>query len=234
LRVITRVDRRTQTGPQNPCVLGFELYLDCFSNTDMLRDDMVPRIQVSFGQPDEDVRCSWSQSVLDAGAFCHRRGGGEDFRGRKGRVFDGGEVKLVILALVAEKSRHGYEIIKDLSRRVGIEYSPSPGIVYPTLTLLKKMNYASVREDHAGRKLYTITPEGKKFLAENKAGVDAIFARFGDSDRQWIGRFSTVIRGMLNLQATVRLRLANRPATQEQIQVIVDALDAAAKAVERI
>ena len=149
-------------------------------------------------------------------------------------MFDGGELRLVILALVAEKPRHGYEIIKELGERVGGDYSPSPGVVYPTLTMLEEMGYASASQDQAGRKLYQLTPDGEKFLADNKPQVDAIFARFGDEDDQRFARFISVKRAMLNLRATVRLRLRGRAATPEQIQAVVDALDAAAKTIERI
>ena len=99
-------------------------------------------------------------------------------------MFDGGELRLVILALVAEKPRYGYEIIKALGERVGGDYSPSPGVVYPTLTLIEEMGYASASQDEAGRKLYTVTPEGEAFLANNKAQVDAIFERLdGGNER---------------------------------------------------
>src|SRR5271156_3295337 len=91
-----------------------------------------------------------------------RHGGG--FGGREARMFDSGELRLVILALIAEKPRHGYEVIKALGERVGGDYSPSPGVVYPTLTMLEDMGYASVSPDAANRKHYTLTPEGEKFL----------------------------------------------------------------------
>src|SRR5271154_2576162 len=77
------------------------------------------------------------------------RGGG--VAGREGRMFDNGELRLVILALGAEKPRHGYEIIKALGERVGGDYSPSPGVVYPTLTLIEDMGYASASGDEGGR-----------------------------------------------------------------------------------
>ncbi|MFZ0604513.1 MAG: PadR family transcriptional regulator [Roseiarcus sp.] len=159
------------------------------------------------------------------------RGGG--FGGREGRMFDGGELKFVILALVAEKPRYGYEIIKELGERVGGDYSPSPGVVYPTLTMLEEMGYASASQDPQGRKLYTVTAEGEKVLAENKAQVDAIFERFGDRDEGRGAGFVSVKRAMLNLRSALQLRLRGRAATPEQIQAIVDALDAAAKAIER-
>jgi DNA-binding PadR family transcriptional regulator len=159
------------------------------------------------------------------------RGGGF---GREGRMFDGGELRLVILALVAEKPRYGYEIIKALGERVGGDYSPSPGVVYPTLTMIEEMGYASASQDSAGRKLYTVTPEGAAYLASNKAQIDAIFERLdGDSENRFAGAGS-VIRAMLNLRATTRLRLRSRAATPEQIQAIADALDATAKTIEKI
>jgi DNA-binding PadR family transcriptional regulator len=94
------------------------------------------------------------------------------------------------------------------------------------------MGYAQASQDPQGRKLYAVTPDGEKALADNKAQIDAIFERFGDSDSRFAG-FISVKRAMLNLRATLRLRLRGRAATPEQIQAIVDALDAAAKAIER-
>ena len=160
------------------------------------------------------------------------RGGG--FGGREGRMFDGGELRLVILALIAEKPRYGYEIIKELGERVGGDYSPSPGVVYPTLTMLEEMGLASASQDQQRRKLYALTKEGEKVLADNKAQIDAIFARFGDADDSRFAGVISVKRAMLNLRATLRLRLRGRAATPEQIQAIVDALDAAAKTIERL
>ena len=160
------------------------------------------------------------------------RGGG--FGGREGRMFDGGELRLVILALIAEKPRYGYEIIKELGERVGGDYSPSPGVVYPTLTMLEEMGLASASQDQAGRKLYALTKVGEKALADNKAQIDAIFSRFSDADDSRFAGFISVKRAMLNLRATLRLRLRGRAATPEQIQAIVDALDAAAKTIERV
>jgi DNA-binding PadR family transcriptional regulator len=160
------------------------------------------------------------------------RGGG--FGGREGRMFDGGELRFVILALVAEKPRYGYEIIKELGERVGGDYSPSPGVVYPTLTMLEEMGYASASQDPQGRKLYAVTPEGEKVLAENKAQVDAIFERFSDRDEGRFAAYMSVRRAMLNLRETLRLRLRGRPVTPEQIQTIVEALDDVAKTIERV
>jgi len=165
------------------------------------------------------------------GRHGHKQGGG--FGGREGRVFDSGELKLVILALIAEKPRHGYELMKDLGERVGGEYTPSPGVVYPTLTMLEEMGFATQAPDANNRKLYTVTPEGETFLADNKAQVDAIFARL-DERTEACGPtgMGSLFRAMMNLRASVRLRA--RSANSQQLQQIVDALDAAAKTIERL
>ena len=161
-----------------------------------------------------------------------RHGGG--FGPREGRMFDSGELRLVILALIAEKPRHGYEVIKALGEKVGGDYSPSPGVVYPTLTLLEDTGLATAAQDAANRKLYAITPEGQKLIDENRAQIDAIFARLdGESGPDWADA-GNVMRAMLNLRASVKLRLKGRQATREQIQAVADALDEAAKKIERI
>jgi DNA-binding PadR family transcriptional regulator len=183
---------------------------------------------------DEYVRHGRRHGGFGRGPFGGGRGRhGGGLERREGRVFDGGELRLVILKLVAEKPRYGYEIIKELGERVGGEYSPSPGVVYPTLTMLDEIGYASAGQDPQGRKLYALTPAGEKVLADNKAQIDAIFARFGESDEARFAGFVSVKQATLNLRATLRLRLRGRAATPEQIQAIVDALDAAAKAIER-
>jgi DNA-binding PadR family transcriptional regulator len=98
-------------------------------------------------------------------------------RGRMGRMFEQGDLKYVILRLLEEKPRHGYEIIKELEDRFGGAYSPSPGTVYPTLTMLEDLGYAKARDDEGGRKVYEITAEGAAYLKEHSTTVDTIFER---------------------------------------------------------
>ncbi|HJQ20909.1 MAG TPA: PadR family transcriptional regulator [Gemmatimonadaceae bacterium] len=100
-------------------------------------------------------------------------------RGRAGRMFEQGDLKYVILRLLEEKPRHGYEIIKELEDRFGGAYSPSPGTVYPTLTMLEDLGYAKARDDDGGRKVYEITPEGSAYLKEHSSTVESIFDRIG-------------------------------------------------------
>ena len=112
------------------------------------------------------------------GWFWGGHGRGRGFR--RGRIFEQGDLKYVILKMLAEKPRHGYEIIKELEERFGGAYSPSAGTVYPTLTLLEDLGYASVTPEEGGKKVYSITPEGEKYLEENKGAVEDIFERISD------------------------------------------------------
>jgi DNA-binding PadR family transcriptional regulator len=161
----------------------------------------------------------------------HRHGGGH--RRRESRVFDHGDLRLVITALIAEKPRYGYEIIKELEERVGGGYSPSPGVVYPTLTLIEEVGHATVANEQGGRRLYTLSSEGAAYLAANRTQVDAIFARLDRSSARR-GPPNSVQRAFENLGVAVRLRLKGHNATEEQIRAIADAIDAAAKAIETI
>jgi DNA-binding PadR family transcriptional regulator len=107
--------------------------------------------------------------------------GGHRGRGpRGGRIFEQGDLKYVVLQLLEEKPRHGYDIIKELEERFAGTYSPSPGTVYPTLSMLEDMGYARARAEESGRKIYEITDEGKAYLEENRGTVTDIFDRIAD------------------------------------------------------
>jgi DNA-binding PadR family transcriptional regulator len=106
-------------------------------------------------------------------------GGGMGGRGfGMGRKLASADLQLLILKLLDEKSRYGYEIIKDLEERSKGFYVPSPGMVYPALTYLEEIGHATVAVDGA-RKLYSITDAGKEQLAKNLATADGLFAQFG-------------------------------------------------------
>ena len=165
----------------------------------------------------------------------HRhRGPGRGGPGREARLFEHGDLRLVIVALLAEKPRYGYDIIKALEERVGGGYSPSPGVVYPTLTLLEEMGHAVVSEERAGRKLYTLSPEGLAFLEANRTAANDVLGRIDAGAAARRGPPSPVVRAMENLQTALRLRLKGQDATAEQIRAIADAIDAAARAVEEV
>jgi DNA-binding PadR family transcriptional regulator len=108
----------------------------------------------------------------------HGRGDGEmgpeDLRA--GRMLAQGDLRLIALALIAEEPRHGYEIIKLVEEKTADWYSPSPGIVYPTLTYLEEAGYVTASSEGA-KKLYTITEEGRAYLAEHRDLADVVFKR---------------------------------------------------------
>src|ERR1700677_2348415 len=113
------------------------------------------------------------------------RFGGRGFMGgaglRAARVLASGDLRLIILALLAEKPRHGYEIIKALEEHSSGLYTPSPGMVYPALTYLEEMGYAA-SETEGTKKLYKITETGKAYFEENKTTANETLeqlARFG-------------------------------------------------------
>jgi DNA-binding PadR family transcriptional regulator len=97
--------------------------------------------------------------------------------GRGGRVFGPGDLRLVILALIQEKPRHGYELIKELEMKFAGAYAPSPGSVYPTLTLLEELGHVSSATTEGTRRLFEITDEGRRYLSDNQAALDSAMAR---------------------------------------------------------
>jgi len=150
------------------------------------------------------------------------------------RFFAHGDLRLVILRLIEEKPRHGYEIIKEIEERVAGAYSPSPGVIYPTLTLLDELGYVAVSPGEGARKLHEITEAGRAFLIANGAAVDALFARMEEANvARRGGPAPQILRAMENLRLALRLRLVRGPLSEEQVTAVTAALDAAAVTVER-
>jgi DNA-binding PadR family transcriptional regulator len=111
--------------------------------------------------------------VLAAHA-CDDGGAGASARGPK--MFDAGTLRYLVLQLIADKPRHGYDIIKAIAQRAGGAYAPSPGAIYPLMRGLAGQGHVAVTLD-GNKKLHSITPEGLAFLDANRAYVDAITAR---------------------------------------------------------
>src|SRR5215475_8637517 len=152
-----------------------------------------------------------------------RHGGGNMMRA--GRMLAQGDLRLIALALIAEQPRHGYEIIKVLEDKTAGWYSPSPGIVYPTLTYLEEAGYVTAQAEGA-KKLYAITDEGRAHLDENRDFVDAVLERLafigervarmrrrfggGDDERDDRRRLPPLVRAALqNLREVVGERIEN-------------------------
>jgi DNA-binding PadR family transcriptional regulator len=162
----------------------------------------------------------------------HRHGGGRQRRG--GRVLDHGELRTLVLDLIAEKPRHGYELIRAIEDATGGGYAPSPGVIYPTLTLLEEIGHASVAETDGTRKLYAATEAGRAHLASSKAAVDVARARLAEmSESRASSEAPPILRAMENLKMALRLRTSRGQLTGAQIDAIATTLDDAARAVER-
>lgn len=164
------------------------------------------------------------------GRHGHRFGG--DFGGR---LFDNGELRFVILQLISEKPSYGYEIIKAIGERLSGIYSPSPGVVYPTLTMLEEEGFATVASTDGAKKLYSITDAGREELKNNKALVDAILSRIEKVGSAFgRGRSPQIMRAMHNFKLALKLRFAQGDLTKEQIGKIAEIIDGAAKGIESI
>jgi DNA-binding PadR family transcriptional regulator len=174
-----------------------------------------------------------------AGRGRHRRhgfgfGGRHGFGGgdmvRAGRMLATGDLRLIALALIAEQPRHGYEIIKVLEDKTAGWYSPSPGIVYPTLTYLEEAGYVTAQAEGA-KKLYTITDEGRGYLDDNRDFVDAVLERlaaigekvarmrrrFGGEDEERHGMPPLVRAALDNLREVAAKRLDDGPDAETKV-----------------
>jgi DNA-binding PadR family transcriptional regulator len=142
---------------------------------------------------------------------------------RRERLFEQGDLKLVVLDLLQSRPRHGYELIKAIEELAGGDYSPSPGVVYPTLTLLEEIGHATVTQESGGKKQYGITAEGSAHLAEQREALARIRGRLESA-----GSASDARRA-----PELHLRLSRTPLEPEQLRKIAEAIDRAAVDIER-
>jgi DNA-binding PadR family transcriptional regulator len=155
--------------------------------------------------------------------------------GMRERFFDSGNLRLVILQHIAEKPSYGYEIIKAIEERLSGAYAPSPGVVYPTLTLLEEEGLAAVASTEGNRRLYTATEQGKEYLKANKVPLKAIFGRIEEAGKAFgRGRSPQVKRAIMNLKYALRMRLSRGDLNAEQVGKIAEAIDAAARVIDEV
>jgi len=168
----------------------------------------------------------------DWDAFDGPRGG----RGGRGRrMFDGSELRLVLLKLIADQPRHGYDLIREIEEMTGGAYTPSPGMVYPTLTLLDDTGMIAEQQAEGAKKLYAVTEGGRAHLEENADAIEALIARLtklGDKSRSADG--TGVKRAMMNLGMALRNRYMAGNFDEETLRKLVDLIDETAKKVERL
>jgi DNA-binding PadR family transcriptional regulator len=140
---------------------------------------------------------------------------------------------LVILQLVADKPSYGYEIIKAIEERLSGGYAPSPGVVYPTLTMLEEEGYAAVSSTEGNRKLYAATENGLEYLKANQGAIKAIFGRMEQAGKVFgRGKSPQIMRAIMNLRYALRLRTERGNLSAEQTRKIAEAIDAAARVID--
>lgn len=156
-------------------------------------------------------------------------------RGRRHRVFDGGELRLVLLKLIEESPRHGYDLIREIEARSGGAYAPSPGVVYPTLTLLLDMGLIEEASGDSARKLFAITEAGRTHLAEHAAEVEAALARLvALAEVRERTDAAPIRRAMHNLKAVLHDRLSQEGVDKAVILEVAGLIDEAASKIERL
>ncbi|WP_413207473.1 PadR family transcriptional regulator [Rhodospirillum sp. A1_3_36] len=150
-------------------------------------------------------------------------------------MMDAEELRLVLLSLLSEQPRHGYDLIRGIEDLTGGAYAPSPGVVYPALSLLADMSLVEEAESEGTRKVFVITEAGTADLAEKTEQVQAVLARLkalaNDEARVDV---TPVRRAMDNLRTVLKTRLSKEDADKDMVHDIAARLDALAQDVERL
>jgi DNA-binding PadR family transcriptional regulator len=149
--------------------------------------------------------------------------------GRLARLLEHGDLRLLVLHLINEKPRHGYEIIKAIEDLAGGAYAPSPGVIYPTLTLLEELGQVASTTE-GSRKSFAITEAGLQALAGQRDEVQAIMARIAAAQPREAAL--PVLRAMENVKTALRLKLGAQTLSPEHTRAIADILDGAARKIE--
>lgn len=181
-----------------------------------------------------------------AGGFGSRgmrgRGGfggpfGEDGGGRRGKRFAGEELRLMVLGLLAESApQHGYQLIRSFAEKSGDTYSPSPGVLYPLLTLLADMGLVEeVGAEGSARRSYALTEAGQAEVEARRAEIDAAFARLtAMAEQATRADPAPVKRAMMNLRTAAIQRMTREGTDAETAFAIAALLDEAAQKIERL
>jgi DNA-binding PadR family transcriptional regulator len=160
--------------------------------------------------------------------------GGRRYPGRK-RMFESGELRLVLLRLIADEPRHGYDCIRAIEEMTGGEYAPSPGVVYPTLTMLEEMGLIEEQKSKDSKKVFAATDEGRAHLEENSDQVEGLMERLSDMRPDERANAGPAIgRAVKNLMTAMTHRISSEGFDEELFHEIAAILDDAAQRIERI
>ena len=163
------------------------------------------------------------------------RGPDEGRGGRRRRVFDSNELRLVLLKLIADQPRHGYELIRAIEELTGGFYVPSPGVVYPTLTMLQEMGQIEEAASGGARKAFAVTADGTELLTAKKEEVAVLFARLAElATQRERSDGGPIRRAMQNLKMVLISRLDGDEVKTETLHQVAAILDDAAQKIERL
>lgn len=171
------------------------------------------------------------------GAVGHGGGGGRGpGGGRRRRLFTQAELQTLLLALVAEQPRHGYDLIKEIETLSGGEYAPSPGVVYPALTYMEEQGaIAVVQSEGSARKCYEATDDGRRQITEDAKVVLALRERLtalaANRDKT---DPAPVRRAMHSMKTAVFDQLSHENVSRETVLAVAEIIDEAARKIERI
>ncbi|MFB8343885.1 PadR family transcriptional regulator [Brucella cytisi] len=148
-------------------------------------------------------------------------------------MLDYGELKLLLLAIIAERPSHGYELIKSVEDRFGGSYTPSPGVLYPTLSWLQDVGYTVFELGEGNRKIHRITPEGEAFLTVNRTAIESLLSRGGSNGKGGRrGPPAPVFQAMDSLKAVLRMRLRNSDIDEAGVARIAKIIEEATQRIE--
>ena len=159
----------------------------------------------------------------------HRRGS------HRRRMFDSGELRLVILQLCAEEARHGYDLIRAIEEMTGGAYAPSPGTVYPTLTLLEDMGLVEEHESDGKKRLFSATKEGKKYLKDRADEIEALMERLeGHGERRQKADAKPIKPAVKRLMKAFWVKMAETNGDEETLDKIAEIVNKAARKIEKL
>ncbi|MGL4861290.1 MAG: PadR family transcriptional regulator [Enterobacteriaceae bacterium] len=164
---------------------------------------------------------------------CGQQHHGQGRRMKLHRLFEHGDLRFVLLALLDRQSSHGYELIKAIEKASSGLYTPSPGVIYPNLTFLEEQGLIQSVDSEKGRRSLQITTAGKEQLEENQSAVDAIFEKLAQVGTGQHGSLASDIEEAIHrLKKLLRHNLVNRQLSTQQISAIAATLNEAVQQIE--
>ncbi|KNC90090.1 PadR family transcriptional regulator [Trabulsiella odontotermitis] len=155
--------------------------------------------------------------------------------GRRQRFFGHGELRMVILDILSRNASHGYELIKAIEALTQGHYSPSPGVIYPTLDLLQDQGLITIDVEDGGRKRIAITDEGTQWLAENHEHLGHIQMRM---NARMVGhelrKDPQMKRALENFKAVLDLKVNQQELSAAQLKQVIGVIDRAALEISQL